>query len=160
MSCQWKVTGIGGAARNVNFPCRLCLCSSTRLAHYVEGNERCKWCKEMNNEQCYCHNIENDSVIASRGEECKELEEKYPFFKELDNDAGFHYLTFLSDPTVIGKESNPAHISFMPNNQSERRQFGQRLAEELLKRSISPMGGLEEQQERLRTILCLQIKYK
>ena len=151
---------MGGAARNVNFPCHLCSCSSTRLAHYVEGNERCKWCKEMNNEQCYCHNIENDSVIASRGEECKELEEKYPFFKELDNDAGFHYLTFLSDPTVIGKESNPAHISFMPNNQSERRQFGQRLAEELLKRSISPMGGLEERRERLRSILRLQIKYK
>ena len=70
--------------------------------------------------QCYCHPIKNDSVIEDRSKECEDLEEKYQFFKHLNDDRGFQYLTFLSDLTVIGIERNPSHIFlYLPINQRD-----------------------------------------
>ena len=98
MSCHWKVTGMGGAAKDVNLFCHLCLCESCNIARYQIGDKKCDWCMKHSFERCYCHEVETYDVTSFRKREIFQLERKYLYFTELDKDKKMH--VFFLNPIL------------------------------------------------------------
>ena len=64
MSCQWKIKGMGGAAKQHTYFCHCCsTCHSDNLTSFRIGVVRCSFFVNDENEKSYCHDIETTSVM-------------------------------------------------------------------------------------------------
>ena len=58
-SCDWKLSGRGGAAKQAKFPCAKCAIKSGVLHSKTQDKHICHNCIELgvNNHRCICHHI-------------------------------------------------------------------------------------------------------
>ena len=162
MSCEWKLAGRGGAARQVTYPCTKCAVQSGSLHLQSQPTNICTWCRQLGHTGrdgwiCRHHKICTKEVVAQLEDDVDKLEamlpEKTEAIEELwDNSELEHKVDPRHDATPLDKGSNRSiHYDISVADANDRRVYGEWVTTDLALRGMDVSGNLQERQARLKT---------
>ena len=163
MSCDWKMSDKGGAAKNATFPCSKCNVMSAHLITPNGDKENCKWCIELGfsdreDWDCYHHPICSNEFINSKSEEINEFRRDMPTVsKELQQIWSKSKITINKNddprlpPTPDDRNSvTSIHFDVESSTNEKRRVYSNNLTDNLSERKLPINGSLLDRQDRLK----------
>ena len=162
MSCEWKLAGRGGAARQVTYPCTKCGVKSGSLHLQSQPTNLCVWCQQLGHTGregwiCRHHRICTEEVIAELKDDVDKFEamlpEKTEAIEDLwDNSELEHKVDPRNDPTAVELGSMESiHYNIDVACAEDRRTYGERVTTDLALRGMDVSGNLKARQARLKT---------
>ncbi len=148
LSSIWKSLNTGGGARKAGTKhwCYLCACTGNKIASFVVGNNRCRWCIEKNHEKCYHWAMGDENLVMQF------QEEQMAQYRQV---CGRHFWEVkvesevLYNPGEINRFGNKYNIDFEPahegNEEADILFFTSLVSRELRHHKLSLSGNLSEQ---------------
>ena len=171
MSCDWKLSDRGGAAKNATYPCSKCNIMSSQLVTPNGDNKDCKWCIELDhlsNEEwnCYHRPICTDEFVAEKENEIDAFKAEMPAISaELKDIWAKSKIKInqeddprLCEPTDLDDLSS-IHFDCESASEQEKQQYSTKLSDDLKLRNMDVDGSVEDKQERLKRQLTREWMY-
>ena len=162
MSCDWKLSGRGGAAKNCKFPCSKCAVKSADLHLASQLPSECKLCLHMchteNDPNWVCRHIDmcTREHTALMKEEVKKFEAECPqICKTIESIRSESKIRTDEDPRFPPDDlqetsTDSIHFDYKNATIQDRREFSRNITNDLQLRKMSLEGSLEERHERLK----------
>ena len=167
MSCEWKLAGCGGAAKNARFPCTKCPIESTNLAMptYPQDDDEsteeerifCNWCYAMGHDnipewECRHHKMCTPEHLKTLRSRVKRFEKDMPAIsKQIEEIWDESHIAVRGDPRVPHGENekddlSSIHFDLEKATRPQRKTYSTNLTEDLALRDLSLKGSLVQRQ--------------
>ena len=171
MSCEWKISDCGGAAKNTIYPCTKCCWTSEELHTRSQKPDGCNWCVKMGHTlipgwRCRHSRMCNPKHLAKLKEEMNDFEKSMPAIgKAVQEMWDKSKIKVTVDPRL---EPTPAqkknirsiHFDVTKCSRQSRSKYNTYITGDMQLREMDVSGPLVERQRRLQIQLGKEWMYK
>ena len=171
MSCEWKLTGRGGAAKVCKYPCSKCSIASSDLHLQTRLPTECKICmhlKHTDDEEWKCRHVDmcTGEHVALMKEDIDKFKAECPVvaeeIKEIQKKSKIRTDTNPSFPPhdIARTSSDNIHFDIQEADIQDKLEYSRNVNHDLQLRKLSLVGPLSQRQERLRIQLISEWTYQ
>ena len=161
MSCDWKLSGRGGAAKVCKYPCSKCAIASSDLHLQTRLASECPICihlKHTDDENWICRHVDmcTGAHIGLMKEEVEKFKAESPkVAEEIDDIRKKSKIRTDINPSLPADDialssSDNIHFDFQKAEVQDRIEFSRNVNSDLQLRGLSLQGPLSERQSRLK----------